>query len=224
MVEHRLYLHIDQTSIMYTGMFDILHEDFTSMTSIIYFINIVFNDFIWKAKSYQTANARKVEYFHPFLCCGFGIFCQFYYRQVCILDTSSIILVVMFCSIFLIGSTMYAVLLNGYGSDPALESFQKSDDWLGLDSDVSIWTNTAVTWPLLNLIQILAPVPGIISGIYLSYGCTEDVLFVFAILSLVPVFAAQISSLRYLGILGMIFAAGKGYRLTDQQQRSDRLI
>ena len=132
----------------------------------------------------------------------------------------------MFCSIFLIGSTMYAVLLNGYGSDLALESFQKSDDWLGLDSDVFIWTNTAVTWPLLNLIQILAPVPGIISGIYLSYGCTEDVLFVFAILSLVPVFAAQISSLRYLGlpVLGMIFAAGKGYRLTDQQQRSDRLI
>ena len=139
-------------------------------------------------------------------------------------DTSPIILVGMFCSIFWIGSTIYAVLLKGYGSDPALESFQKSDDWLGLDSDVSIWTNTAVTWPLLNLLQVLAPVPGIISGIYLSYGCTEDVLFVFAILSLVPVFAAQISSLRYLGILGMIFAAGKGYRLTDQQQRSDRLI
>jgi hypothetical protein len=46
---------------------------------------------------------------------------------------------------------------------------------------------------------------------------------VLAILSLVPVFASQISSLRYLGITGMLFAAWKGYRVSDLQNRSDRL-
>ena len=53
------FLHGLLSSIVaFMCMFDILHEDFTSMASITYFIvdfiNIVFNDFIWKAKSYQT--------------------------------------------------------------------------------------------------------------------------------------------------------------------------
>ena len=90
------FLHGLLSSIVaFMCMFDILHEDFTSMASITYFIvdfiNIVFNDFIWKAKSYQTPSARKVEYFHHFLCGGFGIFCQLYYRQVCTLDRNPFI-------------------------------------------------------------------------------------------------------------------------------------
>lgn len=76
-------------------MFDLLHEDFTAMCSISYFIvdfiNIVLNDFVWKAKSYQTPTARKVEYFHHFLCGGFGVFCQLYYKQVCTMDRNPFI-------------------------------------------------------------------------------------------------------------------------------------
>lgn len=76
-------------------MFGLLHEDFTAMASITYFvvdfINIVLNDFVWKAKSYQTPTARKVEYFHHFLCGGFGVFCQLYYKEVCTLDQNPFI-------------------------------------------------------------------------------------------------------------------------------------
>jgi hypothetical protein len=76
-------------------MSGLLHEDLTAKASITYFIvdfvNIVLNDHIWKAKSYQTPTARKVEYFHHFLCGGFGIFCQLYYRDVCTLDKNPFI-------------------------------------------------------------------------------------------------------------------------------------
>ena len=72
-----------------------LHEDFTAMCSISYFfvdfVNIIMNDFVWKVKSYQTPSARKVEYFHHFLCGGFGVFCQIYYKQVCTLDENPFI-------------------------------------------------------------------------------------------------------------------------------------
>jgi hypothetical protein len=137
---------------------------------------------------------------------------------------SPLFLVGALCAAFWIGSALYAILVKGYGSDPTLVSFEKPQDILGFDSDVSVWTSVSLRWPVLNLVQILAPLPGILAGLRPQVGKSEDVLFVFALLSLIPVFAAQISSLRYLGVVGMLFAATKAYRLNDQQLRSDRLI
>jgi hypothetical protein len=72
-----------------------LDENFTAMCSVSYFvvdfINILINDFIWKVSSYQTGSARKMEYFHHILCGGCGVFCQLYYKEMCVLDRNPFI-------------------------------------------------------------------------------------------------------------------------------------
>ena len=131
----------------------------------------------------------------------------------------------IFCAVFWLISALYAILVKGYGTDPSMVTFQSPQDLLGIDSDVSIWTNESKLWPLLNLAQILAPLPGIFLGVSSQRrGDSEEILFVLAIVSLVPVFASQISSLRYLGIAGMLFAVWRGYKIGDLQARSDGLI
>lgn len=135
-----------------------------------------------------------------------------------------VVVVGAICAAFWTLSALYAVLVKGYGVDARVLEFEGPQDMFHLDSDVSIWTNDSTLWPIINLLLVLAPMPGVISGIFPQVGKSEDIIFVLAVLSLVPVFAAQISSLRYLGILGMLFAAWKGYRVSDLQHRSDRLI
>lgn len=76
-------------------LYGVLGEKFTAMCTISYlavdFVNIVANDHIWKVQSYQTPSARKMEYFHHFLCGGFGIFCELYYKTVCTSATNPFI-------------------------------------------------------------------------------------------------------------------------------------
>lgn len=47
------------------------------------FINIIFNDFIWKGESYHTPMNRRVEYFHHFFCCFVGVASEFQYQNAC---------------------------------------------------------------------------------------------------------------------------------------------
>jgi len=128
-----------------------------------------------------------------------------------------------FCASFWTISALYAILCKGYGEDPAVAAFQaQPHDIFGLDSDVSVWTNDSI-WPLINLALLLPPLPGVVLGLVWKRG-QEEVLFVLAVLSLVPVFAAQIGSLRYLGVLGMLLSSWRGYHLGKVQQQSDMLI
>jgi hypothetical protein len=64
-----------------------LSDQFTTMITISYFvidfINMLLNDFYFKVKSYQTPNARKVEYCHHILCFIVGISCELFYKNAC---------------------------------------------------------------------------------------------------------------------------------------------
>lgn len=135
-----------------------------------------------------------------------------------------LVVVGIFCAVFWIGSALYRVLIKGYGSDATLVLFEKPQDYFGIDSDVSIWTATYTPTAWINLGLVLFPLPAIVTGLLPQFGRSEDVVFVFALLSIIPVFTAHISSLRYLGVCGLLFSATKGYYLGDRQQRSDRLI
>jgi hypothetical protein len=70
-------------------------DNFTSMVTISYFvvdfINNLLNDFYFKVKSYQPPSARKMEYCHHILCCGVGIACELFYKQVCTFDRNPFI-------------------------------------------------------------------------------------------------------------------------------------
>jgi hypothetical protein len=140
-------------------------------------------------------------------------------------NTSPLKLFGVLCALFWVISSLYATLLKGYGSDPTEVLFQNPHDFFGMDSNVSIWLNESSWMPLFNTMLVVLPLPAIyIGGTERRSGFTEDVMFVLAIVSIVPVFAAQINCLRYLGVTGLLFAAWRGYNISSLQHRSDLLI
>jgi hypothetical protein len=62
-------------------------EQFATMSTISYFtvdlLNIILNDFVFKAKSYQTPANRRMEYFHHLFCLFVGVTSEFTYQWVC---------------------------------------------------------------------------------------------------------------------------------------------
>jgi hypothetical protein len=82
------FLHgVMSSSLAILAINNLVSESFASMTTISYFtvdfINMIFNDFFFKVKSYQTNNARKIEYAHHILCCSLGVISEFYYKKYC---------------------------------------------------------------------------------------------------------------------------------------------
>lgn len=64
-----------------------LNESWTTTATLSYFIvdfiNMIVNDFIFRAPSYQPPTARKLEYFHHILCCTVGVMSEFLYKDFC---------------------------------------------------------------------------------------------------------------------------------------------
>jgi hypothetical protein len=73
--------------------------------------------------------------------------------------------------------------------------------------------------------MLIVPLPGIALGVLRRKDdSSEELLFVLAIVSLLPIVGAQVNSIRYLGIVGSLFAAWRCYDIGLTQRNSDRLI
>lgn len=95
------------------ALYDLIPESLASMTTISYFfvdfVNIMFNDFYFKVKSYQAPSARKIEYLHHILCFTVGVSCEFLHKKYCTFDRNPFIKL-MFAELstpFLIGWRVY---------------------------------------------------------------------------------------------------------------------
>ena len=55
------------------------------------FINILINDFYWKAPSYQRPESRRVEYAHHIFCFTFAVSSEIYYNVICTLPVNPFI-------------------------------------------------------------------------------------------------------------------------------------
>ena len=68
-------------------LYGYLPESVTTTATISYFIvdfvNILINDFYFKAPSYQKPSARRTEYFHHIFCCFVGVMCEYRYTDYC---------------------------------------------------------------------------------------------------------------------------------------------
>jgi hypothetical protein len=77
------------------ALYEYIPENAASMATISYFIvdfiNIMLNDFVFHAKSYQTPGARKVEYCHHILCCVVGVMSEFSYKRFCTFERNPFI-------------------------------------------------------------------------------------------------------------------------------------
>jgi hypothetical protein len=92
------------------------------------------------------------------------------------------------------------------------------------DADVSFWTSPSIWLPTINLALTLVPLPAIIFSFLRRKEDSEDVLFVLAILSALPVIGAQTTPVRLLGLVGAVYAAWRCYDIGQVNQKSNRLI
>jgi hypothetical protein len=78
------------TAVSIAFLYGYVPETFATMATITYFaidfINIIINDFYFKAPSYQSPANRKMEYFHHIFCLFFGVTSEFTYTWVCTFD------------------------------------------------------------------------------------------------------------------------------------------
>jgi hypothetical protein len=72
------------------------------------------------------------------------------------------------------------------------------------DSIVSIWLSQSFFLPVLNLALIFVPLPSIFYSIRPTKDTTEDMMFVFSIISAVSIIGSNIWSIRLSGLLGVI--------------------
>ena len=120
-------------------------------------------------------------------------------------------------------STFYAILGRGFAARNGIHGFELNVGIFGHE-DVSIWTNTGFFTPLLNLALAAVPAPAIVLGFLRRKGDSEDMMFVLAVLSAISVIGAGCSSVRLLGVTGVVFGFWRCYDLGQKQVQSNRLI
>ena len=76
----------------------------------------------------------------------------------------------------------------------------------------------------MNMALALVPLPAVALGYLRRKGESEDVLIILAVMSCLPIIAGQTSSVRYLGVLGGVWACWRCYDTGAIQKKSDRLI
>ena len=122
-------------------------------------------------------------------------------------------------------SALHSILVRGHSAaDGYYLFFATSSDFSFGDSDVSVWTNHSLWVPLLNLLMMLVPLPAILLSFARRSGESEDVLFILAVLSCVPVIGAGVNSVRLLGSAGTIFASCACYQLSASLRKSQRML
>lgn len=122
-------------------------------------------------------------------------------------------------------SACHAILIRGHSAaDGFYIFFATSSDYAFGDSDVSIWTSKSMWMPLLNLLMMVVPLPAILLSFARRSSESEDVLFILAVLSCVPVIGAGINSVRLLGCAGTLFASYACFQLSASLKKSQRLL
>ena len=126
-------------------------------------------------------------------------------------------------SVWWLTSAMYSIFVRGYAEQIGISHFELN---VGIfhEENVSIWNSSSLWYPGLNLLLMFVPLPAIYLGFLRRKGESEDILFILALLSLVPVLAAQCSSIRLLGVTGVIFGSWRCYDVGQKQADSNKLI
>ena len=132
-------------------------------------------------------------------------------------------LVAVTCAAWWTLSALYAVFLRGR---PELERFH-SDTALGPfhDADVSIWSpNWSLANSLLAVAFTLLPLPAVSWAFLRRKDQSEDFMFVFTTLGALSVMGGQLWSIRFLGVLSVMYGAWRCRDMGLWQSKSNNAI
>ena len=144
-------------------------------------------------------------------------------RKIRLIEVHPVALAGVAASIWWLVSGIYSIFVKGYATSAGLAHFELNVGIFG-DENISFWNSEGLWYPLLNLVLLIIPLPAIALGFMRRKGESEDVLFILAIMSLLPIICAQCSSVRLLGIMGTVFGAWRCYDVGVKQADSNRLI
>jgi hypothetical protein len=144
-------------------------------------------------------------------------------RKIRLIEVHPVALAGVAASTWWLVSGVYSIFVKGYATSTGMAHFELNVGIFG-DENVSFWNTDGVWYPLMNLALLIIPLPAIALGFMRRKGESEDILFILAIMSLLPVICAQCSSVRLLGVMGTVFGAWRCYDVGVKQADSNRLI
>ena len=92
------------------------------------------------------------------------------------------------------------------------------------DENVSFWSANSVWTPVINLILLILPLPGIWIGYARSVDDSEDGAFILACVSCLAMIGGVCGPVRYLGVIGACVAAWRWKDIGDLSKAGNRLI
>merc|ERR1711871_658324 len=116
-----------------------------------------------------------------------------------------------------------ALLIEGVGEEP-LPSDLIPTFGLFSDSVVSVWRAQAWWVPALNGFLMLMALPALYSSLVRHRNDSDDAVFVYTLISIVPFVSAQTASIRYLGLVGLIVGAWRCMEIGTARKRGNTLI
>lgn len=130
-------------------------------------------------------------------------------------------------------SALYSILGDGLLAVLSGDKTQRDGDQLfespgerAAEVNLSLWTSTSLyRWvPLLHLLLLLVPLPAVFFSFFKQTDDSEEGMFVLTVLSALPVIAAQVWSVRLLGVAGILFGAYRCHEMGSQSKTSNRII
>jgi hypothetical protein len=143
-------------------------------------------------------------------------------KGIIVNDTHPLAVIALFVSIWWYCSIFYSIFIKGFGMDKTKDEFIFAI-W-GESIDTSIWTSYSIWVPISNIMMAFLPLPALILSYLRRKGESEDIMFVLAILCVLPIIGSALHSIRLLGLVGTIFASWRCHDVGVMQKRSDRLI
>lgn len=146
-------------------------------------------------------------------------------RDLVLFKAHPILISGIFSSAWWSMSAFYSLFLKGKEGLEYLHSFSsEGSGGVFSDAEVSVWSS-APTWIVWgHVFLFMCTLPAIVVTLMKRPYATEDVLFFLAIVSVLPVIAAQIWSIRLLGIVGALFAAWGCYDVSSMQRVSNAVL
>ena len=144
-------------------------------------------------------------------------------RNMLVVDVHPVALAAAAASTWWFLSAMYSIFIRGYAASYGISHFELNVGIFG-DENVGFWNSDSWLYPLLTLVLAMVPLPAIVLGFLRRKGESEDVLFILALLSALPVMTAQCSSVRLLGVMGVAFGSWRCYDVGQKLADSNRLI
>ncbi len=143
-------------------------------------------------------------------------------------DTHPVAVVAVLCATWWVLSAGHAMFVRGFREEVLAQggAFQfQQHSVLGLDQNVSLWTSSFSLWMHgIHLTLLLLPLPGIALSFLRRKDDSDQALFALSLLSIVSLVGGPVGSIRYLGLLGCIYAGWRCYDIGQIRKVSDRLI